>query len=161
MRSRQIWYRCVRWFADSPVSRAMFYNGAVFLLALCFFPVPAGADQQPRVALFPLAVWADSDAAGPLSQQVLALVSENFEQTCGVSVTLYDEAASLFTPGEKQRAARAAQADFALWGGITSLGNSFSIDLSLLSADSGELRRFFWPGGRSGPTGRCDSRSFQ
>jgi len=146
VRSRQIWYRCVRWFADSPVSRAMFYNGAVFLLALCSFPVPAGAGQQPRVALFPLAVWADSSNAGPLSQQVLALVSENFEQTCGVSVTLYDEASSLFTPGEKQRAARSVQADFALWGGITSLGSSFSIDLSLLSTDSGELRRFFGQG---------------
>ncbi|MFZ5563243.1 MAG: outer membrane protein assembly factor BamA, partial [Thermodesulfobacteriota bacterium] len=126
--------------------RAFLCAGMAFFM-LSAVPSAAQADKQPRVMLFPLTVWAEGGSVAYISRQVADTLFQGLASDCGVKIEPYAGNVPIVLPDERKTAAEAVSADFALWGSVTSLGNSFSIDLSLLHVPAGgTVRRLFAQG---------------
>ena len=106
------------------------------------------------MALLPVAVHSSDASSGYLSAGLASMLSSRLEQFDEIAVIRLDDAKAVGSqPGPALDAARAAGADFVVFGSFTQFGNGASLDLQCArtqGGDPGGPRRMFVQSGALG-----------
>jgi len=123
-------------------------------LAACVALAGAASAEPVRVALLPVAVHSTDASSGYLSAGLASMLSSRLEQFDDVAVIRLDDAKPAASqPAAAIEAARAAGAEFVVFGSFTQFGNGASLDLQAArtqGADAGSARRMFVQAGALG-----------
>ncbi|MDY6823104.1 MAG: outer membrane protein assembly factor BamA [Thermodesulfobacteriota bacterium] len=102
-----------------------------------------------RVLLFPFTTWSASEKGNQLGNEIAGILSGRLEAQ-GINVLKPPSAKEPpGTPAAKRRVAVAENADYAVWGSLTVLGDGFSLDVSLARVGSDAPARVFFVDGES------------
>ena len=114
----------------------------------------AAAAAPVRVALLPVAVHSSDASSGYLSAGLASMLSSRLEQFDEIAVIRLDDAKAVTQPGPAIEAARAAGADFVVFGSFTQFGNGASLDLQCARTQGADAaaapRRMFVQSGALG-----------
>jgi TolB-like protein len=100
--------------------------------ALPLLALAAGAEPRLRVAVLPVVVHSLEERAY-LQSGIADMLSTRLEQNAGLTIVRVRDAAQATTDGEAARqAARAAGAEFVVFGSFTRFGDGASLDLRCL-----------------------------
>jgi len=124
--------------------------GLFVVSIIFFFPVSKARSSTKTLVLFPLAIYADQSKAY-LGQGIKSMLISRISGA-GIEIVPDEKYTSLLTEKEgegitsQKRAeelARRVQADYAIFGSITTIGGGYSLDLSLvaLEKDGSKLTR--------------------
>ena len=119
----------------------------------CALAGAAAAAAPVRVALLPVAVHSSDASSGYLSAGLASMLSSRLEQFDEIAVVRLDDAKAVVQPSAAVEAARAAGADFVVFGSFTQFGNGASLDLQCAKtqgSDPGGPRRMFVQSGALG-----------
>ena len=124
------------------------------LAAACGLAGPAAAAAPVRVALLPVTVHSSDAGSGYLSAGLASMLSSRLEQFDEIAVIRLENAKTASPqPAAAIEAARAAGADFVVFGSFTQFGAGASLDLQCARTDAGDAggpRRMFVQSGALG-----------
>jgi outer membrane protein insertion porin family len=117
-----------------------------FLLAICicasWFGIPVCAQPVPRVALLPFDIHAQEELTY-LKAEIPAAIKQQLEKEGANVLVIADATVELWKSGVRELDSFRSEgsrlgAGHVIWGSLTLLGDSFSIDASLLATDGNQ-----------------------